>query len=118
VIRILVAVGMIASAFHFGDNAWSIARYPEPAWITPAGVVGAWCVATALGAVALLRRRRDLLFFTSAGLYALVLASGLLHYCFGSPLAMPLRSNLTVLAEGITGAALAVALIAGRSKQA
>jgi hypothetical protein len=42
----------------------------------------------------------------------LVLLSGLLHYAFGSPMHMAMRSNITVLAEAVIGAALAWSLIA------
>ena len=117
-LKLIVAAGMAASALHFADNAIEIAHFSEPGWITPAGVAASWFVFTAIAAVALLRRRADATFFWCAGVYVLVLLSGLLHYAYGAPMDMPLRSNITVLAEAVTGAALAVALLARGSIRA
>jgi hypothetical protein len=58
------------------------------------------------------RARADRAFYVSAGIYALVLLSGLLHYAFGSPMHMAVRSNVTVLAEAVIGAVLGWSLIA------
>jgi len=102
---------MLASLLHFVDNTFAIDRYPEPAWITPLSVVESWCVVTAIAIVALARKSADAVFFAAAGLYSLVLLSGLLHYAFGAPVHMALRSNVTVLTEAITGVFLAGALL-------
>jgi hypothetical protein len=115
-VKIVVVVGIVASALHFADNAIEITHYNEPGWITSAGVVVSWFVVTAIAAVVLLRRRADAAFFVFAGAYALVLLSGLLHYAYGPPMNMPMRSNVTVLIEAATGAALVVALLARRAR--
>ena len=112
--KLLIAAGVLASAVHFADNALSIERYPEPGWITPAGVVAAWCVVTAIAAFALTRKAADTVFFVAAAIYAMVLLSGLLHYAFGAPMHMPLRSNVTVLVEAFVGVVLAWVLLAAR----
>ncbi len=80
--KLLIAAGMLASLFHFADNTFAIDNYPEPAWITPFGIVVSWCIVTGIGIVALTRKRVDRLFYATAGVYALVLLSGLLHYVF------------------------------------
>ena len=112
--KLLIAAGVLASAVHFADNALAIERYPEPGWITPTGVVAVWCVITAIAAFALTRRTAGTQFFAAAALYALVLLSGLLHYAFGAPMHMALRSNVTVLAEAFVGVVLAWVLLHAR----
>ena len=111
-VKFVIATGVIASALHFADNAVEIAHYNEPGWITRSGVAVTWFVVTAIAAVALLHGRADKVFFVLAGTYALVLLSALLHYVYGPPMDMPMLSNVTVLIEAVTGAALAVALVA------
>lgn len=115
-IKLVIAAGMFATALHFADNALAIERYPEPGWITPLGVVAAWCAVTAIAVVALARKTIDRVFFTAAGAYVLVLISGLLHYAFGTPMHMAARSNVTVLAEALIGLALAGVLVWNRVK--
>jgi hypothetical protein len=113
-LKLLIVAGMLASALHFADNAFAIARYPEPSWITPFGVAVSWCVMTALAVVALTCKSADGVFFATAGVDELVLLSGLLHYAFGSAMQIAVRSQITVLAEAIAGAALASALLRAR----
>jgi ABC-type transport system involved in cytochrome c biogenesis permease subunit len=79
------------------------------------GVVAAWCVVTTIAVVALARATADGVFVAMAAAYALVLLSGMLHYAFGTPMRMAARSNVTVLAEALAGAALASALLRGRA---
>ena len=114
----LIAAGMLASLLHFADNTFAIDHYPEPAWITPFGVIVSWFIVTAIGIVALTRKRRDRVFYVTAGIYALILLSGLLHYAFGSAMHMALRSNVTVLAEAVIGAALGLSLMSRRRRDA
>ncbi len=112
--KVLLLAGLLASLLHFADNTFAIGRYPEPAWITPVGVAASWCVVSVPAVVAFTRRHADAPFFWSAGIYAVLLLGGLLHYIFGTPMDMPLRSNVTVLAEALCGAALGAALLAAR----
>jgi hypothetical protein len=109
--KLLILAGMLASALHFADNTFAIARYPEPSWITPFGVAASWFIVMPLALMALTRKSADGVFFATAGIYALWLLSGLLHYAFGPPMQMAVRSHLTVLAEALAGAALASALL-------
>ena len=111
-LKMLIVLGIVASALHFADNALELDRYTGPRWITPAGVVVSWLAVTALAFAALLQRRPGIVFRLCTALYAVLLLSGLLHYAFGPPMDMPLRSNLTVLVEACTGALLAAAWIA------
>jgi hypothetical protein len=107
----LIWAGMLASGLHFADNALEIGQYPEPHWITPFGVAVSWCMTTAIAVLALTRKKADTLFVISGYAYALVLLSGLLHYAFGSVTQMSARSNSTVVAEALAGAALMVAMV-------
>jgi hypothetical protein len=113
-IKLLIVAGVVASALHFADNAFAIEQYPEPGWITPFGVVASWCVVTAVALVALLRPKADAPFLACTAIFILVLLSGLLHYAFGPPMQMALRSHVTVLAEALTGFVLAGALTGSR----
>jgi hypothetical protein len=113
-VKVLLLAGLLASLVHFADNTFAIGRYPEPASITPLGVAVSWCVVSVPAVVAFTRRRADASFFWSAGIYAVLLLGGLLHYMFGRPMDMPLRSNVTVLAEALCGAGLGAALLAAR----
>ncbi len=115
-IKVLIAAGLVASMLHFADNTVAIDRYPEPSWITPLGVVAGWCVMTAVAVVALMRNTADRVFVTSAAVYSLMLLGGLLHYAFAAPMHMALRSNVTVLAEALTGAVLASVLLSRRKR--
>ncbi|HMC48337.1 MAG TPA: hypothetical protein VKJ77_23670, partial [Caballeronia sp.] len=108
--KVLIAIGIVASALHFGDNAMEMGTYPQPAWITPAGIVIGWTVAAALAVVALMRRSRDGIFATCATGFALVLISGHLHYYFGSAMQMTAFGNATVAFEVVTGCALVISL--------
>jgi cbb3-type cytochrome oxidase subunit 1 len=117
-VKVLLVAGLLASLLHFADNTFAIDRYPEPRWITPIGVAISWCVVSAPAVVALTRRRAGTSFFSSAGIYAVLLLGGLLHYVFGAPMDVPLRSNITVLAEALCGAALGAALLIARRRYA
>jgi hypothetical protein len=109
--KTFIAIGLLASWTHFVDNAIEITSYPEPGWITPFGIWVGLLVVVTIALVALLRKKPDPLFFLAARTDALLLLSGLLHFVFGSPTQMPIRSNITVLAEAIVGAALAATLL-------
>ncbi len=111
VLKILLAIGLFASALHFLDNAFEIQQYPGPAWLRPSAVLETWVFVSVLGVIALTRRSRDTPFFICASLYSLVLMSGLLHYAYGTSAQMAARSNFTVVFEALTGVLLAVALI-------
>ena len=106
----ILAVGLFASALHFLDNAFELGNYTGPSWLTPTAVLETWAIVSAFGIVALTRRSFDRVFIICASVYALVLMSGLLHYVYGAPSEMGLRSNFTVLFEAATGAVLAIAL--------
>jgi hypothetical protein len=117
-VKFLVAAGLLASLLHFADNTFAIDQYPEPSWITPPGVAVSWFVVSVLAVVALSRKRADKAFFRFAGVYAVVLLGGLLHYAFSPPMHMPVRSNITVLTESLIGIVLASAIwTGGRTRQ-
>ena len=46
-LAILLAINVVASALHFGDNMLRFRDYPEPAWITGPHVIDAlWLLIT------------------------------------------------------------------------
>ncbi len=111
--RVLLIVGIATTLAHFSDNALRIARYPEPSWITPIGVVSAWFVITPVALLALSRKSSDRAFLMLSAGYSLILMSGLLHYAYASHATMAASVHLTILCEAATGAALAIALFFG-----
>ncbi|MEA3137252.1 MAG: hypothetical protein QOC71_1533 [Thermoplasmata archaeon] len=87
-LAIAFAAFVVASALHFADNAARFDRYHDAGthWLTPAIVVGAWFVQTAIGAVGLVLHRRG----HGAGrpilmAYAILGFAGLAHYLAGMP---------------------------------
>jgi hypothetical protein len=109
--KALIALGIVASALHFSDNAMEMGTYPQPAWITPFGIEIAWLVAAVFAVVALTRRTRDTVFVVCAVVFSLALISGHLHYYFGSPMQMTALGNASVIFEVVIGIAILVSLI-------
>jgi hypothetical protein len=104
-----IALGLVASLAHFADNAIHIARYPEPAWISPGVVLLAWLPIAVIAAAALLRRG-DCIFVLLTAVFGALLLSGLAHYSYGSPGSMAPSSNATIMFEALTGVAVLGAL--------
>ena len=101
-----------ATLFHHIHNAEFLNQYPNlPAWLSPAGVYGAWLAATAIGLAGYWWRRRGLLI--AYGCYGL---GGLAHYVLAPVSAHTLAMNLSIWLEAAAAAALlsVVALSSGR----
>jgi hypothetical protein len=104
-----VLVYAAASLAHFAHNGVFLHDYPNmPAWLTSAGVYGAWLAVTALGSAGYLLYRGGA---RRAGLSLLAvyaaLGFGALAHWWRAPLsAHSVLMNLTILAEAVSGAAL------------
>src|SRR5882757_5502734 len=105
----LMLVYGAASLLHFMHNAVYLRDYPNlPAWLTSAGVVGAWLVVAAVGALGYLlywrtSRVAGLITITA---YAAFGFGGLDHYAVAPVSAHTLAMNLTILLEAVTAAVL------------
>lgn len=111
----LVLAHAAASLLHFVHNAAFLGDYPNmPAWISPAGIYGAWLAEAAIGALGVLLCWRG----RSAGLvliavYALLGLGGLDHYTLAPVSAHTVAMNATIWLE--TGTAVALLGWIGRT---
>ena len=105
---------MIATFVHHVHNAQLLSEYPNmPASLSPALVYLAWLGASAVGIAGyvLLRRGWQIagcILLLAFGAYAL---DGLLHYTLAPVAAHSLAMNATIVAEAVTGALLALAVV-------
>jgi hypothetical protein len=109
----VVGASVVLTAFHFGDNYFSIETYPQPDWITGAVVLASWPLFTALGVVGYLLYRRGRFGEAHAFLiaYSYTGLSSLGHFLSGSPEEFTTRGLISIFIDGAAGAAvLAVAL--------
>ncbi|MFL6601481.1 MAG: hypothetical protein ACJ8R9_09125 [Steroidobacteraceae bacterium] len=105
----LVLIYGAASLLHFMHNAVYLHDYPNlPVWLTAAGVVGAWLVVAALGALGYLLYRRvsRLAGLITIGAYGMLGFAGLDHYTIAPMSAHTVAMNLTILLEGVAAAVL------------
>jgi len=118
---VLLALYGVASLVHFAHNAEYIAFYPNlPAWLTRENVYLAWLAVTGVGvaAVAFAAARwraaaaLSLVVYGSLGLY------GLGHYGLAPCSEHTFSMNLTIWAEALAGAALAICSGRGMCRQA
>ena len=108
----LLASYVAASFIHFAHNAEFLADYPNlPAWLSRAGVYGAWFAQLAIGVLgyALYRRGRELSGLLVIAAFAMFGFDGLLHYT-RAPLAdHTVAMNTTIWTEVIAAALLFLA---------
>jgi hypothetical protein len=99
-----------ASLFHYVHNAEFLDAYPRmPAWLTPAGVYGAWLGGTAVGVCGyfMLRAGHARSGLILLAIYGVIGLDGLGHYTLAPMSAHSAAMNLSILLE----AAMAVALL-------
>ena len=103
-----------ASLLHHAHNAEFLGEYPGmPAWLSRAGVYGAWGAVTTLGVLAYLllfrgRARTGRLLLATYATYGL---GSLAHYALASPSAHGAAMNATIVLEAGTAAWLLATLI-------
>lgn len=108
----LLALYFTASLAHFAHNAEFIAVYPNmPAWITRETVYLAWLAVCSLGVagLAVLRLGWSALGALLLAAYGATGLDGLAHYSLALCSEHTLATNLTIWAEALSGAALALA---------
>jgi hypothetical protein len=112
-VGLVVLASVVLTAFHFTDNYVSIETYPQPGWVTEAVVLVSWPLLTAFGVAGYLLYRRERFAAAQACLlvYAYTGLSSLGHFISGSPDEFTTRGLVSVLMDGVAGAAvLAVAV--------
>jgi hypothetical protein len=121
----LMLVYGAASLLHFMHNAVYVRDYPNlPAWLTSTGIVAAWLVVAAVGALGyLLLRVSRVAGLITISVYALFGLGGLDHYTIAPVSAHTVAMNLTILLESAASAVLlvfvarsAIGLVAQRAK--
>jgi hypothetical protein len=108
---ILLAINLVASALHFGDNMLRFREYPEPAWITGPHVVDAlWLLITPLLGVGWYLARRERRWASVGVLWTYGVLSMLVlgHYLYASPSSLSFRINFFILLEASAAALLIV----------
>jgi hypothetical protein len=105
----LAAVYGVASLVHFFHNATYLRQYPGmPAWLTAAGVWGAWCAFTAIGAGGywVYRATSERVGLLMLALYAVLGFAGLDHYAVAPVAAHSATMHATILFEAASAAVL------------
>jgi hypothetical protein len=100
-----------ASLAHFSHNAEYIAFYPNmPKWLTREQVYLVWLAITGVGAIgfAALRLRWTIVGATFLLAYGAMGLDGLGHYWLALCSEHSIAANITIWAEAVTGALLAV----------
>lgn len=103
-----------ASLLHHAHNAEFLGEYPGmPAWLSRAGVYGAWGAVTALGVLAylLLSRGRPGTGLLLLAVYATYGFGSLVHYALAPPSAHGAAMNATIALEAGTAAWLLATVI-------
>ncbi len=104
-----------ASLLHHVHNAEFLGEYPNmPAWLTPAGVYGAWLGVTAVGVAgySLLQLGYRLVGLAALGIYGALGLYGLGHYSVAPLSAHTSTMHLTIWLEVVAGVLL-MATVAG-----
>ena len=104
----LVAALFVSTAVHYTDNYVAFDSYPGKDAITRWSIPLSWALLTLAGAAGyvLWRRGHDLLGHSLLATYALTGLTTPLHYLYGTPADLPFWRNVSILCDGILGAAL------------
>ncbi len=103
-----------ASFLHHAHNAWYLTWYPNmPRWLSPAGVMLAWSIETAIGMAGYAPFTRDRRTLGSAliGLYAAAGLGGLDHYTLAPMTHHSFAMNVSIWVEVATAAMLLLAVL-------
>jgi len=107
-LKILLIVSIITTAFHFIDNYINFDLYPQPDWITPPSVYLSWILWTAVGIAGYWLYKRQmfwlsylcLVFYSFCGLVSLG------HYNHGAMSEFSMKMHIFIVADGLVGLAV------------
>ena len=105
-LRVLLGAAIVSTAIHYTDNYIALDDFPQPGWVAEWNIVASWVVLTALGLLGyrLYTQGRFAPAHALLAVYSYTGLSSLGHYFYGTP--EPLLRNVSILADGITGAAI------------
>lgn len=109
VLTTLCAALLCSTAVHYTDNTIAFHSYPGSNRIAPVDVPVTWVVLTAIGAAGYVlyrRGRRDFRTHMLLGVYSLTGLTTLGHYLSGSPSELSALRNVSIMLDGVLGAAL------------
>jgi hypothetical protein len=105
---VALAASVVSTAIHYTDNYIAFADYPGSGSISRATIPITWVVLTLAGVAGyvLYRRNRGLAAHLLLAVYSITGLATPLHYLYGSPGELPFWRNVSILADGVTGAAV------------
>jgi len=108
VLRLLIVASVISTLIHNIDNYIRFEQYPQPDWITPAGIFRSWTIWTIFGIAGFLlyKNQRFWLSYICLMIYAACGLSSLGHYLYGSMHDFSFFMHIFILADGIAGFAI------------
>jgi hypothetical protein len=105
VLLVLLAINLVSTILHYTDNFFAFAKYPAPAWMTPASVYIAWLILTPFGLMGYLLYTSG--FFLAAylclGIYALTSTASPGHYLFPAAEVFSLKMHFFIWFDAIAG---------------
>jgi len=104
-LKILITITIVITAFHFTDNYINFDRYPQPDWITPSSVYRSWVIWTLSGIAGYWLYKKQLFWLSYICLvfYAFCGLSSLGHYNHGALSEFSLKMHLFIMADGLAG---------------
>jgi hypothetical protein len=104
-LKILILASVISTLIHNVDNYLRFDLYPQPAWITPTGIVRSWVTWTIFGIAGYLlyKNQRFWLSYLCLLIYSICGLSSLAHYLYGSMHEFSSFMHVFILTDGLTG---------------
>lgn len=115
-LKIFIAISIIATFIHNVDNYVRFDHYPQPDWITPFGIIRSWIVWTIFGIAGywLYKNQQFGLAYLCLIVYSSCGLSSLGHYLYGRADEFSATMHFFILADGLAGfAVLGFALWSG-----
>ena len=108
ILLLLVLFNIVSTTLHYTDNAIFVDRYPEPDWITTAGVFATLILMTPFGLLGYWLYSRGLfwLSYLCLGFYSLTGISSPTHYLYPMVTSMSVKMHLLIWCDAIAGLSL------------
>ncbi|MDJ0717526.1 MAG: hypothetical protein QNJ54_25445 [Prochloraceae cyanobacterium] len=108
ILLLLVLFNIVSTTLHYTDNAIFVDRYPEPDWITTAGVFATLIFMTPFGLLGYWLYGRGLfwLSYLCLGFYSITSISSPAHYFYPMVTSMSVKMHLLIWCDAIAGLSL------------